>query len=250
MNQHKYEGSLIACLKCFKKPSDPVHSIEFKAPSLLAINNNQEAPIAVPILFDGKNQAIKPTCKGHICPKCKDTWEHNYNCGSINNGLCEKCAQQNAAEIFRPKHIEEIKESQGTHLTGMEATQLRLQHEEFVVLEIIQDKNGATRTDWQERLAEHIKIKEACIERLRIELASCTRAKARQEVQDLNKLTPEEQEQYRRDAGKLKKPKAEKAPTQAISGSKREKTIVGLLKLLGKEDNATNRRLVEEMTGD
>lgn len=171
-------------------------------------------------------------CSGHECNLCHEIWKHDYTCGKTGQGLCKKCASQAAAEINRPKSIEEIKVSADSPLTGREWSELLAEHDNFVVFELIHDSsNGnAVRDDWQDRVSAHIMDLKRKMEILRVKLQATTRAKARQETEDLTKLSPEEIAQYRRDAAKLKIKSEPKIKKEKDDKKKAwEKVIKGLI---------------------
>lgn len=246
MNNHIFEGNLITCLKCFKSKSDPIHICFWNA----GVANTQICPVT---LYDSSNKPIHPTCAGHTCPSCKKTWNHSYDCGKVDShGLCMDCAQQTAAEINRPSHILEIANGKNfRQLSGLEQQTLLLDHEQFVVLNIIRLPDGSENPEWQVKLSEHIQQLERMIEQYKIKVASSYKARAAKEVQDLNKLTPEEKEQFLKDASrnripKVREPKEKDVP---LTGTKKEKAILSLLKMLHKQDTPENRKLACTIAG-
>lgn len=251
MNQHKFEGSLMNCLKCFRPANDPIHCLSESLATARDIK-----------LYGPNNQVAPPICMGHTCPSCKKTWNHNYDCGKVDiHGLCIDCAQQTASDINRLKHIEEIG-FQAKSLTPREVKELQLDHEQFVVLNITHIP-GATAPDgkplenpnWQADLAAHIKSIEVQIEKCKVKISGAHKARASQEVQDLNKISPEEREQFLRDAQRNRTPKPPKslavARDEPLRGTQREKAIMSMLKMLHKDDTPANRLYItKNMLGE
>lgn len=245
---HIYEAAkgLKLCRHCYKNAEHEIHSVEpnFTA---LKLNDRQlevaqtfpEIALEAIVKNDSADQAInedlttwriEAKCPGHPCPQCKKTWKHDYRCEKAPTvqALCQDCASQDAAIVNRPKSLETLVQQSRSPLTGQEVATIMLEHEEFVVRRVIHKEDGTVREDWQDRLVNHINAKRRLIEELRAQISASTRAKAKQECEDLTKLSPEEIEQYKRDAAKMKrrnepkvaklKDEKEKARKKALKG--------------------------------
>lgn len=193
---HHYQGIFDMCTICFKDRTDNLHILDTSKPRIL--NSAGQLP------------SLAPLCLSHKCPMCSCTWEHDYKCGHSRPGLCARCASQTAAEINRPAKLDEIK--QQTHITAIDAKNIQCEHESLVYNMIYeQSSTGAhLRDNWQQLIANHLLNMEQMIEATRNKIAAARGVRAKAEIEDLGKLTPEEAEQYKRDAKKLKTKTAEK----------------------------------------
>lgn len=195
------------------------------------------------------NAAKAITCPGHECPTCKKTWTHNYNCTSrkTGNGLCERCAQEAAVEIGRPQTIEQLAMLSSSNLSGWEVSKIFNAHSEFVTKNLILDENGVERPDWYERINVHRRELKKQIEMLRIHEHATSKVVVDKMTEDMTKLSPEEIEQYKRDAKKQaggKKESAKKADSkpQATPQEAANKAYADLLKgITTKLRNTTHR---------
>lgn len=142
-------------------------------------------------------------CPTHTCSKCQALWAHSYICNKPANldGLCINCARQDAVIINRPVDIEQIAQTAAPNLTGQEVAEIRLGHEN-TVWNLIHNPDGSDRPDWIERLNDHRRNLERMIESLRVELVNESKMRVDKLTEDMQKLSPEEREQYKRDAGK------------------------------------------------
>lgn len=179
MIDHEFTGSLSNCLICFKTREQH---------SFTALYSPQATP-------------IPPTCPGHQCPSCKKEWSHQYFCGENSiHGYCTDCAQQTAAQINRPMNIEELKAKDTEIIDARRQKELQLEHEDFIVLNIVHLPDGSDNPDWPAKMQEHIKNMKEMQLKYKVYESAAHQVRARQEVQDLNKLTEEQKEQYLRDA--------------------------------------------------
>lgn len=192
VQDHAFTGSTNVCESCLKDRSETIH--QDSRPVLLSP--------------DGKPRTL---CTGHKCPSCLTKWSHEYQCNHNRDGLCETCASQTAAEINRPSKLPEI--AQQKYITSREAIEIQCEHDS-VVFNMIHTPgpNGSLilKADWQQLISDHILNLQQMIERTKNKLTSVHKRRATHEIEEMTKLTPEEQETYRRSAQKLKVVKAEK----------------------------------------
>lgn len=196
---HHYQGIFDMCTICFKDRTDNLHISDTIASGPRILNSAGHLP------------ALAPICLSHKCPTCHSEWQHDYKCNHTRPGQCPRCASQTAAEINRPAKLDEIK--QQTYISAADAKNIQCEHESLVYNMIYeQSSTGAhvLRENWQQLVANHLLNMEQMIEATRNKIAATRGVRAKAEIEDLGKLTPEEAEQYKRDAKKLKTKTAEK----------------------------------------
>lgn len=148
-----------------------------------------------PIAFDG-------ICEGHTCPMCERIWQHHYNCqNKKQNGLCENCAQQAAADVNRPKSIEEIAANASPHLPANVAVE-RMLIGESIVYDMIHNVDGSFKPEWKEAVAKHFLDIQQKIESLKMNLQGGAKAHRAAQVEEMQKLSPQEIEILRKEAQK------------------------------------------------
>ena len=272
MLTHNFKGSLECCLICFRPKYDVIHGAEAARitkistvepePVDLAVKNEilQDLTLETFSVLQLPSEDIDPgpvpgepieiqepicstderiLCAGHECSMCKRTWHHDYDCkGKKQNGLCSDCISQAVVDISRPVEIEQIAQTASSNLTGAEAAGLRIEHESFVY-NMIRDDKGEVKPDWIEIIHSHRRDLMVKIERFRVMEMATSKIFLNTSAEELMKKTPEEIEQFKRDARKAKQkkdsePKAEKpVDTQAAY----KKMLSGLMKSI-----ATKRR--------
>jgi hypothetical protein len=152
------------------------------------------------------------TCSGHICPVCHTSWTHDYSCKTDKKtGLCPACASQTAADISRPNEIEQIAMTEGQILSGSERAGIMIEHDS-VVYNLCHGSDGNLVSDWQEKIHEHRRNLKQMIEKLRCKEMSSSRMLAKIQTEEATKLTPEEREQFLRDARRGRQTKASARP--------------------------------------
>lgn len=146
-------------------------------------------------------------CPGHPCISCGLEWSHDYTCKreKVINVLCNKCASQAGADIFRHDAISKIAKYANGFITGEEAVKIKVSENNFIVRNLWKDENGNERPDANERLSAHILELEKQQEELRIKLLEGHRLGAEKRSKDCEKLTPEELKEYRKIASKPEK---------------------------------------------
>ena len=204
MKPHIYEGNANFCLQCFKVKSDPIH-LDIKVDILDSHGI---------VLNEG------PLCPGHACVKCKRDWFHDYRCNrtSVYDVLCESCCRQSAADINRPSNLDLLTNQS---LTGRDIVQIELEHDEFIVLNILHKPDGSINPDWREQLVDHIKNLESMIQKLRVKLSISYRKKADQEYEEVTRLSPEERKSFEDAVRKGKS--VEKAKVKIAKSSEEKK---------------------------
>ena len=291
ISPHEYSGNLIACMKCFKRRDDPVHLLNSQALQTLryvcrGCGRQSETEICescsltpatvfktIELEHDRKQESeivvteairlsTQKACPGHVCSACASIWQHDYICNKPSGplGLCKNCAGQAAAEINRPQHIEEIKvySYDANILPGKEQSELRLQHYDFVVLNLAyfpseKEPNkpdlSKPRPDALEKICEHILQLKKIQLQSRIKESSAEQVRREFEASETSKLTPEEQAQHKRDAKKIaagKKPTKKPAETPEEQKAKAKKEWEKKLKELTGLVLSTNKKLSPE----
>ena len=142
------------------------------------------------------------TCPSHKCPSCQTTWKHDHCCKSVSNGLCEKCATQSTASIFRPVEIEQLAQTAGEVISGREHKEIELQNEVLVYNLCHDEVTHTLLPDWQEKIHAHRRNQKQLIERYRIgELSTMKKLRDFQNEQT-STLTLEEREAWEKAAKK------------------------------------------------
>jgi hypothetical protein len=174
-----------------------------------------------------------PDCYGHICPGCGQRWDHNYKCwpGTKESLYCGKCMSQANVEINRPKDIDLIAQSQSHVLSNRDIAEKFVEKEQFWFLELTRQ---ADYEDWFANV--FWKDLQAKIEMLRIDQAAGKQALLKRRTLDLEKLTPEEIDTYKRRASRQKDLKSK---SEVKSEKDDYKTnLAKLIKMVGNEDAA------------
>ena len=196
----------ILCISCSKLPEE----------------DKSYASWAVEVIPD------KPTvlCVGHSCPGCGIMWKHDYACKSKSKGMCEQCATQSTANIFRPVAIEQIAQTSSEVLSGRERVETMIEHEAFVYSLCHDMQTNKLLPDWQEKIHEHRRNIKQMIEKLRCKEISTSKKTVDFEMEDTMYLTPEERESYERAArrGKVKAGKKVNG-VDAAASTKPAKTV-------------------------
>ena len=207
---HIYEGKSSFCITCFKGKSDPIHHTDTK----IYVSND------VGVI---EQIAVQMICSGHECARCKQVFTHDYEC-NIHDGkrqiLCTKCAGDSASLINRPDDIKRIEKDAHILTTPRETIEQRTEHIDFVQLNIFKLPDGSDNPNYLADWQKHYDNLQRFIEKYRNYQSAALQAKADKQLEDNTKLSPEEREQYERDAKKLKKKNVEKV--------KKEKEIVKL----------------------
>ncbi len=148
----------------------------------------------------------KQKCIGHECARCKKIWKHNYVCNKPANleAMCSDCTAQNAVEINRTELVKEIEKNSHDTLSGRERAERFLEQEASLNLEI-RDSQGKLLENWLEITTEHFTALRILQEKVKIDLQVNSKVTAKARIEKCSKLTPEEQEQYKRDALKTKR---------------------------------------------
>jgi hypothetical protein len=201
-------------------------------------------PSLVPSLVSSQVEVVTEKhnagCAGHACATCTKIWHHDYDCSAREQkpALCPECCAQSAVEINRSQTIEQIAQLSSQNLTGRETIECMLEHEQFVVHELIYDpKTKVEYPDWMERVNNHRRDIARNIEKWKIRDLATSKAVMRKHAEDVSKLTPEEVEQYKRDARRSKtassapekKDKTAKAPKQLDAKTAYDKMLKGLM---------------------
>lgn len=192
VQDHTFSGQTNVCEICLKDRNETIHQ------------DNK------PLIYTPSGLP-RDLCTGHKCPSCLITWKHEYQCNHNRDGLCTTCASQTAADINRPAKLDEI--AQQKYITAREATEIQCEHDgvlNTLIYCISADGTKALREDWQQLMSEHILNLQQMIERTRNKISASYKKRAKLEVEEMNKLSPEEIEIYRRSAQKLKVVKKEK----------------------------------------
>ena len=176
---HKYQGSGPICSLCYKTPMNAIHGVDFNADELDGVRNavREITPIestpqliietppkvqnTIPLEHKNKESPNILTedivlCYGHKCPSCGRAFSHAYKCwpGTTEVLHCPDCHAQATAEIHRPDDILQLLKKD--YMTAREITEILIEHEAFVVRNIIRDENNELRSDYEERVAAHI----------------------------------------------------------------------------------------------
>jgi hypothetical protein len=236
MTNHEYSGSLTNCLICYRERSEHVHDLNH-LDTLPPATATAVAPSPSP----SPSGATAPaTCPGHQCPQCKKQWNHQYCCGVIVEaveasmsvskfGYCTECAQQITSEINRPAHIQELAAKDTDIIDARRQKELALEHKDFLVLHICKLPDGTDNPEWPAQMQAHIQNMREMQLKFRIYESAAREVRTDQEVQDLNKLTEEQKEQYLRDAKRNKVEHKEKQSKQPKE-SKPESIAAAILK--------------------
>lgn len=189
-------------------------------------------------------------CPGHKCEKCDDTWHHSYRCNKASDGvktLCPTCAgvmSQTGADSIRHSAIAEIAKNQNGRLTGEDTVKIGVDEENFVVLNLWKDENGKDRPDGNERLTAHIAALELEMETLKIRLSKDHSLGAARRTKEMEKLTPEELTEYKKQASKPTAKKEKKV--KDLSEEEKKKAWSASLKSMTDMILASNKKLTKE----
>ena len=153
-------------------------------------------------------------CPGHKCPACHATWKHDYICATKQEGLCTKCASQNATDIFRIPNVEQIAQVSSEVLTGRERKEIELQQEVLCYNLCYDPVTHKLLDNWQELINEHKRNIKRLIERYRIGELTASASTMKFQREEFSTLSPEEIAQYKRNAKKGKQPKEPKDPKE------------------------------------
>jgi hypothetical protein len=140
---------------------------------------------------------------------------------------------QDVAEIYRKDNVFM---NTLTSLTGSEAAVMDIEHENFVYNNILRDAAGNLYPDWNLRGQAHIADMKRKMESFRVKEGSTRRALALTRAAELEKLTPEEREAWKKS---LDKPsRAASTTTPEIKTEKKRQTLIdkqiaGLLAMPG-----------------
>lgn len=259
MENHKYEKSTntILCKKCWKPKLHEYH-LEFLdaddiIPAKLGTKNHDsraaEYVLDTP-LSDAQERQLKqhenskePDCYGHTCPVCGIRWSHNYKCWPgkdiKDNMHCPKCFGQAVVEIHRNDDIIQMLNAKVT--SAKEISELMLQHESFVVLEASKSDN------FESWCAAHINNLRELIEKNNAKIYATRAALVKLRKENDSKLTPEEIEQYKRNAARQKKERKVSEESAAKKAWKDE--LKDLASLVGKDVAETKLRKMYEAKG-
>ena len=252
-------GTLI-CVDCYKPKNDPCHNVEILIPSGVTTKSTQEIPVEtsnlVPdlaifnhdqdiskfsIMQAATDEDPEPVPEGYLIDELPKVDMSPRGAKTIHVVPPDDIPQI-AAEGNRARHI---LGERGHYLTGAESVAIAMEHEAFVVANLINDKNGNEYPDWMERVEIHIADLRKKIESFRIKESAVFKVRAAKECEDLTKLSPEEIEQYKRDIGKRKKKVAAEAAAETTKDV--EKQIKALQK---KRDAAADALKAADMDAD
>ena len=189
----------------------------------------------------------KPNCYGHICPGCGRFFTHDYKCWpdpKIKNSMwCGQCAATNefkqaVADGHRHDDIGALEQYVGMHCLISDPKDLKaaeIEHESFCANEI--------RTNPDFNFEKHIKDLQLKIEVFNAQISGTARAKANWQLEEAKKLTPEELEQFTKNASRSKVKKSSGAASDAVASEKKAKKeyqdlLKDLLKLTKNEKKA------------
>jgi hypothetical protein len=145
---------------------------------------------------------------------------------------------QDVAEIYRKDNVAL---NNLTSLTGAEAVAMDIEHENFVYNSVLRDAAGNLYPDWNNRGQAHIADMKRKMESFRVKEGSTRRALALTRAAELEKLTPEEREAWKKS---LDKPsRAASTTTPEIKTEKKRQTLIdkqiaGLLAMPGMNEDS------------
>jgi hypothetical protein len=146
---------------------------------------------------------------------------------------------QDVAEIYRKDNVFI---NSLTVLTGAEAVAIDIEHENFVYNNVLRDANGDLYPDWNTRGQNHIANMKRMVETFRVKDGSTRRALALTRAAELEKLTPEEREAWKKSLDKPAAARASSAVAELKTAAKRqtliEKQIAGLLAIPGMTEDS------------
>ena len=196
-------------------PSSDFFSVLEKPPT--------EIPTEIPAQIN--EQFATANCKGHKCDDCEETYYHTYDCNNKKRvSLCEKCAGQSSVLIHRPEAILQMQNDQTKILSGAEQASLLLEHEEFVVHNLIYDTQGNEYPDWMEKISAHRQDIKRNIEKWNIKAIATSKAVMRKNLEDVIKLSKEDREEYAKLAAKGISFKVAKEKKESKTEKEREKS--------------------------
>ena len=190
------------------------------------------------------------TCPSHTCPKCDEVWKHDYDCKKDrkHSALCVDCASQSAVLINRPNEIEQLAMTSGSLIPGSEASNIMLDYDN-VIYELIHLSGSDPRplkSDWQELIHKDRYQLKQIIERLKCKMQSNSRMMMKVQTEEVTKLSPEEREQYERDARRAKQKPATSKGEKSSSTPKvidQKKAYNDMIKNLGAQISAKRPKL-------
>ena len=198
MKSHQFRNlpNSAICSVCYKPASQ--HTNSRGQESILSEKENSALPAASnePAATDERTDTAPPPpdLEGWI-----DAWSTNekerITAEIIEERKKREVLEEDTAEIYRPNDV--IRMAQIRHLPGRQIAEIMLAHEQFVCLEF------NTKPNWDELYLNHFIEIEKKIEAFKAKLIASRGQYVRKRVEEATKLTPEEREQYKRDARKM-----------------------------------------------
>jgi len=232
MEKHKFValGHTLVCGKCYRPKLHELHlddldstdikvvemptvnreiSVAKQAGELVVMTPNEDPKgIKDKTLPNHPDESNKPDCYGHICPGCGRLWRHDYKCWpdpKIKNSMwCGPCAATNefkqaVADGHRHDDIGALEQYVEKHCLISDPKDLKeaeIEHESFCANEIRNNPNF--------NFAGHLRDLQSKIELFNAKISGAARAKANWQLEEARKLTPEELEQFKKNASRAK----------------------------------------------
>lgn len=195
---HIFEGNGSFCLKCFKSYVVGNHlsqaSVELSKPKVSILDfivaKSQPAAEPEPIF----------QCAGHVCSSCGSKIVHNYDCTENNRKLsdllCAKCTESAAVSLNRESDLDFLENLEA--ITPKDAKEIDLAHEAFLETNIYRNPDGTERPQeiWQPLWEKHYANLMASMERFKIRASVAYRTKAKKQIDEIAKLSPQERAEF------------------------------------------------------
>jgi hypothetical protein len=186
---------------------------------------------------------LQKLCAGHICSSCSRNWEHTKEecagkqCKSgRKSGQCKDCAGQTVVIGNRANEIDQIAQTSGEVVTGKERVEAQLDGE-IRLFNLLHNQDGKILDNFLEIAHVHFRSLRQMQEKLKcLEIGGRKRLMEIQ-TEEFSKLTPEEQEQYERDAKKKGKREKEKEKENGKPGAT----------TLGTDKNAAYNKMMKDI---
>ena len=187
-------------------------------------------------------ESNQPDCYGHKCPVCNDFWHHNYKCwpdARVKEVMhCPKCFGQAVVEINREKDLKQII-AESEQVTPKDVlVSAAIEHESFLYLEIMK-----LAPEYREQaIIEHINKCRMMCEKFSSFVAASKKVGKKIQAEEMEKLTPEEIQDFQRRAQRQKKLGIE--DKRAEDKKAYERMLKDMIKAVG------NEALAEKITND
>ena len=145
-------------------------------------------------------------CKGHVCPVCGSTWQHDYACSNKPiNTACEKCATQSTSETFRQTNIQQLAQTSSQVLHPREVIEMLVQYDAVIWNMSHDPVTKALLPDGLEKIHVERRNLQQLQEKLQHKAIRIRKLEVDFQNELMTTLSEDEKAQYKRDAKKKEK---------------------------------------------